>query len=272
MDEPASGKGDGDEGAGGPLGRYMTVLELVAAFPDGVAMTDVCSLLQMPKATAHRMLAGLTRAGLAARDERTKTFRLGARLLGLMHSSVDEGWIATLARPHLKELAAERRETCYVTRLVGHRVFVVARESPETQWRIYVQPGYVMPAHAAAAAKAILAFQSDAVIANALRDPLPRLTLHTRTDRADVLADYAAVRGNGYATCCSEIDEGFGALAVPILQAGGAVMHSVGITGPVQRIMDADMPTRLASLKQAAETLAKALSVGAALTGHRPLS
>lgn len=253
----------------GPLDRYIAVLEIIAALPGAATLTDVCELLHLPKATGHRLLAGLVRANLIEGGGRFRAYRLGSRLVRLAHSSAADGWVAALAKDPLQRLAAERNETCYLTRLVGHRVFVVARESPEASWRHYVQPGYTMPPHAAAAAKAILAFQDEAVIAQALSaEPLPKLTSSTVVEHDAILEEYEAVRTKGYATCVSEIDEGFGALAVPIRQVGGEILHSVGITGPVGRIMDAAIAKRLESLRTAAASLSHVLSLGSDIVGR----
>ncbi|RVU13782.1 IclR family transcriptional regulator [Methylobacterium oryzihabitans] len=252
-----------EEAAGaGPLDRYMAVLELVAAFPDAITMSDVCTLLDLPKTTAHRLLAGLLRAGLVQGGGRHRTYSLGTRLVRLLHASAEDGWIVALARPALEALTAERGETCYLTRLMGPAVRVVFSVSPEVQWRSYVQPGLEMPPHAAATAKAILAFQEPALIGKALERDLPALTSQTRTARDAVLRDYDEVRAKGYGTCISEIDEGLGALGVPVRLDDGPVLYSVGLTGPVQRVFNDDLPARLAGLERAAATLGRALSHG----------
>ncbi|MFE1599463.1 IclR family transcriptional regulator [Methylobacterium sp. ID0610] len=246
----------------GPLDRYMTVLELVATFPDAITMSDVCTLLDLPKTSAHRLLAGLLRAGLIEGGGRHRTYSLGTRLVRLLHTSAEDGWIIALARPTLEALTAERGETCYLTRLIGHGVRVVFSVSPEVQWRSYVQPGLEMPPHAAATAKAILAFQDQALIRRALERDLTALTSQTRTAREAILADYAGVRAKGYGTCISEIDEGLGALGFPVRLDDGSVLYSIGLTGPVQRVFNDDLPVRIASLDKAAATLSRLLSHG----------
>lgn len=266
---PKSAKAGGIEpDGGGPLDRYMSVLELVAAFPGAVTMSDVCAIQGIPKTSAHRLLGGLARAGLIEGGGRHRPYALGPRLTRLLHAAAEEGWIAALARPTLEALASERGETTYLNRLVGHTVRVVCSVSPEVQWRSYVQPELEMPPHAAAAAKAILAFQNPALVRKALEGPLPALTGQTRTDPDAVLHDYAEVREKGWATCVSEIDEGLGALGVPVRLADGSVLYSLGLTGPVQRIFNDDLPARLAGLERAAATLGTALSLGSEIAAR----
>ena len=260
--------GDAEPSPGGPLDRYMSVLELVAAFPGAVTMSDVCAALDMPKTSAHRLLAGLSRAGLVEGGGRHRAYTLGKRLVRLLHASAEQGWLESLARPAIEALAAERGETCYLTHLVGHAVRVVFSISPEVQWRSYVQPDLQMPPHAAATAKAILAFQAPAIVEKALEGELVALTSQTCTDREKVLKDYETVREKGYGTCVSEIDEGLGALGYPVRLADGSILYSVGLTGPVQRIFNDDLPVRLASLEQAATALSRSLSQGAEIASR----
>ena len=49
-----------------PLERYLRLLEIIAAFPDQLALADVAALSDLPKTTAHRLLKGLVKAELAS--------------------------------------------------------------------------------------------------------------------------------------------------------------------------------------------------------------
>jgi len=258
-----------DDGASGPLGRYMQVLELVAAFPGALTLADVSSLLDFPKTTAHRLLKGLVRAGLAKDGVGGRAYHLGDRLMRLLHATADDGWLVPLVRPLLQQLTERTSETCYLTRLIGTRVVVAVSQSPDVHWRSYVQPGIEMPINAAATGKAIMAHQSEELIAQALSHALPILTVNTRNERAFIEQEFAAVRRRGYATCIGEIDEGLAAIAVPVVLASGAVYHSVGITGPLQRIMNDHLEDRLSALRDTAMALAKVLSIGEKLLSRR---
>lgn len=248
--------------ATGPLDRYIQVLELVATFPGALTLADVSSLLDLPKTSAHRLLKGLVRAGLAKDNVGGRAYQLGDRLLRLLHATADDGWIAALTRGHLQQLTDTTSETCYLTRLIGARVVVAISVSPDVRWRSYVQPGIEMPVHAAATAKAIIAYQSESVLDEAMSAGLPILTANTRNDRPWVEQELAAVRSRGYATCIGEIDEGLAAIAVPVFLSDRRVFYALGMTGPLQRIMNENLAERLATLQSVAETLGESLSIG----------
>lgn len=252
-----------DDASPGPLGRYMDVLELVAAFPGALTLGDVSSMLALPKTTAHRLLKGLVKAGLAREAVGGRAYDLGERLTRLVHATVDDDWLATLAGPHLRQIIESWGETCYLTRLAGSRVVVAVSQSPDARWRGYVQPGIEMPVNAAASAKAIMAYQDGATLAQALTQPLPIVTANTRNDAAWVASELQAVRERGYATCIGEIDEGLAAIAVPVTLPDGMVLHALAMTGPLQRIMNERLPERIDALNATGAALSKALALGA---------
>ena len=104
-----------------------------------------------------------------------------------------------------------------------------------------------------------MAFQDPAVIERALPRPLTRLTPQTRTDRAEVEQDYAGVREHGYATCWNEMEQGLGAVAVPIPLPDVGVLYSVGTAGLLERMTQRPEQDYVLALRSAVEPLKRAL-------------
>ena len=248
--------------ADSPLERYFRLLELIAAFPGRLALADVAELSDLPKTTAHRLLKGLVKADLASGGQGGRAYAIGPRLARILHATAGEGWLEALVRPTLAALAEQSGEACYLTKLVGSRVLVAVSQAPEVRWRSYVQPGIEMPPHAAATGKAIIAYQDEALIREALAAELPKLTVNTRSDEAWIREEFGRVRAQGYATCIGEIDEGLAAIAAPVRQNDGLILYAVGMTGPLQRIMGDRLPQHLAALDEACRALAGKLSIG----------
>lgn len=253
--------------ADSPLERYLRLLEIIAAFPGQLALADVAALSDLPKTTAHRLLKGLVKAELASGGQGGRAYSVGPRLSRILHATADDGWLEALVRPTLAALADDSGEACYLTKLVGSRVLVAVSQAPEVRWRSYVQPGIEMPPHAAATGKAIIAFQDEALIRQALAAELPKLTVNTRSDEPWVREELARVRERGYATCVGEIDEGLAAISVPVRNNDGLVLYAVGMTGPIQRIMGYKLQYHLKKLTEACENLAGRLSIGSRI--HR---
>lgn len=242
-----------------PLERYVRILELLASFPDGLGLTDVARMLGLPKTSAHRLLGTMQDSQLV--ELLGASYILGERICRLAYADMAAERVTTLVRPHLADLATETGETSYLAKLhAGHQVASVMMESPDTPWQGFVLPGKGMAPHAAASAKAILAFQSTAVIDAALGETLPKFTPNTCTDPARVREEYARVRELGYATCIGEIDEELVALGVPIHGLHFGVIYSLGVTGPKQRLKNKGLETLAHIMMRYAERVSAALT------------
>jgi DNA-binding IclR family transcriptional regulator len=243
-----------------PLERYFSALESIAASADGRSVSEIAESCDLPIATAHRLLQNLQHAGLVVSGgAKRRDYRLGKRLLRLLHAGSDTAWLTIFAQPILDRLANEIADTCYLARLVGHEVVSVAWATPSDGLRGFVVPGHTLAPHVAASAKAILAFQPQALTDKALAAPLPRLTAKTKTKRKDIDKDYRTVRANGYATCWDEMEVGMGAIAIPIHLPDVGVIYSLGTAGLIDRLTRRPVTETVKLLRAALEPMIRAL-------------
>lgn len=243
-----------------PLERYFRILEVLSGFADGLSLTELTTILMLPKGSTHRLLSTMQKSQLIVVNAATGMYMLGDRVRRLAQLSAADGFIEALTASFLQRLVADTGETCYIARLEGTAVRVVAMESPNAPWRGFVLPGKVMHPHATACAKAILAFQPADLIRQALATDLPALTRHTLTLPQDILAELQTVRQQGYATCIGEIDEGLAAAAVPVSVTLAGVIYAVGIVGPLPRIRELIDHDIIATLKSVAHSISVFLS------------
>lgn len=245
-----------------PLERYFRALESIAVSVEGLSASNIADCCNLPVATAHRLLQNLQRSELITSSGGTrKEYRLGERLLRLLHAGSDAGWLSISVQPVLDKLADELADTCYLARLIGHKVVSVAWAPPNGGLRGYVVPGHALAPHVAASAKAILAFQSQDLVDKALAEPLAKLTAKTKTRRKAIDQDYHAVREAGYATCWDEMEVGMGAIAVPIRVPGVGVMYSLGVAGLIDRLKRRPVAETIKRLHSAAEPIARTLQI-----------
>jgi DNA-binding IclR family transcriptional regulator len=243
-----------------PLERYFRALETIAVSTNGASVSEIAASCNLPLGTAHRLLQNLLRARLIFNNGgRRKDYQLGERLLRLLHTGTDSARLAISVQPILDQLADEFDDTCYLARLVGEKVVSVAWAAPSGGLRGHVVPGHILAPHVAASAKAILAFQSEELLDRILSARLPRLTAATKVDRSEIERDYAAVRKNNYATCWNEMENGFGAIAVPLPVARIGILYSVGTAGFIDRIKRRPVAQSVKMLEKAVEPLARAL-------------
>lgn len=253
---------------GGILARYAAVLEALALAPAGLSLIEVVQATGLPRGTVHRLLGALRDIGYIAPRDGRKVYVLGSRLLRLLHQGAAPGTLSALAQPVLSDLVARFGETAFVAKLAGAEVQSAAMAVPEGNGQSHVQPGRVMPAHAAASAKAILAYQDEALIGEALSRPRERYTDNTRIAEAEVRADFARVRRQGFAVCHEELDPGVLSYACPVHLEGAGVVYSIGLVGLVQRLGRHPEAEIVDTLRSAAASLSRGLPGGT----NRPIA
>jgi DNA-binding IclR family transcriptional regulator len=96
--------------------------------------------------------------------------------------------------------------------------------------------GEVLPLHATALGKAVLAHLSDEVRADLLGDGLTKLTGRTLSASA-LKRDLATVRERGYAVEQEEAVIGEAGVAAPIFDRRAAAVGAVGVAGPSSRLL-----------------------------------
>ena len=242
-----------------PLDRYFNVLETIAGIPVS-RLSDLANSCRLPISSTHRVVTTLIEAGLVVSPNKDRSsYELGPRLLRLVHAGSDDAWVKIVGQKRLDELAARLGETCYMTKLIGSQIISVAWATPPDGLKAYVVPGLSQPLHAAASAKAILAFQSRSFVRKLLVEPLPKLCTNTKTRIEDVLEEMAEVRRRGFATCVNENEAGIAAIACPIYLAGGEVIHSIGVTGVAERFPRTRIEEHAKDLKEIAAALSRPL-------------
>jgi DNA-binding IclR family transcriptional regulator len=218
-----------------PLERYFKLLESIAGSSIS-RLSDIAEACELPVSSTHRAMKTLIDSGLAIPPGKgRKGYELGPRLLRLVHSGSDDAWIKIVAQKSLDELAERLGETCYMTKLIGTKIVSVASATPSGGLNAYVVPGLSQPLHAAASAKAILAFQPLSFVKGLLVEPLPKLCAQTKTTVKEVFDDLAEVRERGFATCVNENEAGIAAVACPVYLTGSEVIHAIGVTAVAER-------------------------------------
>jgi DNA-binding IclR family transcriptional regulator len=89
-----------------------------------------------------------------------------------------------------------------------------------------------LPLHCSSSGKVLLAYAEESELVTLLKQDLPRYTEHTITDASALRAELTRIREQGYAVDFEEYKLGANAIAVPALDAGGAVVAALTVLGP----------------------------------------
>ncbi|MFO7165040.1 MAG: IclR family transcriptional regulator [Mycolicibacterium hassiacum] len=226
----------------GVLDKAMTVLHAVADSPCGLA--ELCQRTGLPRATAHRLAAGLEVHRLLARDADNR-WCLGPGLTELA-SHVHDPLLAAgaVVLPRLREITGE---SVQLYRREGTVRVCVAALEPPAGLRDTVPVGARLPMTAGSGAKVLLAYADPATQQAVL--PAAKFT-----DR--VLAE---VRRRGWAQSVAEREPGVASVSAPVRDSRGEVIAAVSVSGPIDRIGRRPGARWAADLLAAADALTRRL-------------
>jgi DNA-binding IclR family transcriptional regulator len=203
----------------GVLDKAVGVLHAVTESPCGLA--ELCERTGLPRATAHRLAAGLETHRLLARDGEGR-WRLGPALSELA-AHVNDPLLAAGATvlPRLREITGE---SVQLYRREGTSRICIAALEPPAGLRDTVPVGSRLPMTAGSGAKVLTAYADDAT----RKAVLGEATFSERT--------LAEVRRRGWAQSAAEREPGVASVSAPVRNATGAVVAAISVSGPIDRM------------------------------------
>jgi DNA-binding IclR family transcriptional regulator len=120
--------------------------------------------------------------------------------------------------------------------------------------------GALLPLHATALGKALLAYFDDDYVADLVAEGLPKLTGQTHVSAAALRRELAAVREVGYAVEREEALLGEAGVAAPIFDRTTEAIGAVGVAGPKERLLRrARLPEVAGAVVEAARGISRDL-------------
>lgn len=234
--------------------KGLTVLEALVNNDKPCGVTTLAQQLQMSKSSVHRILQTLVARQFARQNVQTlqyqptlKLWEFGTKVL----SRID---FKRVAAPHLELLSRQTSETVHLSILDGKEVVYVDKVDGLLPIRSYSEIGGRAPAYCVATGKALLAYQSDEVIAQ-FGSELHQFSLRTLPNATSLCNELKRIRKLGYAVNRGEWREGVWGVAAPIFDASGNVTAAVGLSGPAQRMRPAVIREYSALLIQASQAI-----------------
>jgi DNA-binding IclR family transcriptional regulator len=240
--------------------RAAAILRLLARGSGRLGVSEIAGSLGLARGTAHGILRTLQGVGFVEQDEETGKYRLGAALLHLGTSYLDVNELRSRAINWADALAARSGEAVRIGTPLDGKVLVVHHVFRPDDTLQTLDVGTLLPAHATALGKVLLAY--DAGAAAALNGELEPFTRRTKIVPRELARALAEVRDMGWAAELEEMTVGEAGIAAPIRGQGGLVVGAMGISGPVERICGPGgmpIPTLVAGVRDAARAVSRDL-------------
>ena len=210
-------------------------LRLLSGPSRRVGLAELSAELGLPKGTVFGILRTLQLLRLVEKDPESRKYQLGSRLLRLGMSYLDASELRRRALRWSDELAKRSNETVRLGVIDDRQVLVLHHVSGKADAQEAFPTGAVLPLHASAMGKVLLAASREAhqqVVASRLQ----AFTARTITDPERLAAELDEVRERGWAASLEELVEGVGSLAAAVTDRRGATVAALSLSAPITRL------------------------------------
>jgi DNA-binding IclR family transcriptional regulator len=221
--------------------RAAAILRLLSGRNRRLGVAQLAGELDLPKGTVHGILRTLTAVGFVEQDEDSGKYQLGAALLHMGSSYLDGNELRTRALNWSDSLATRSGESVRIGTLHETQVLVVHHVFRPDDSRQALEVGTLLPAHATALGKVLLAANRYAA-AELAGNGLRAFTDATIADWNALSAELADVLARGWAADAEELEPGVVSIAAPIQDRRAVTVGAIGISGPVERLTSKGEP------------------------------
>jgi DNA-binding IclR family transcriptional regulator len=215
--------------------RAAAILRLLSGRNRRLGVVQLAGELGLPKATVHGILRTLKDVGFVEQDPESGKYQLGAALLHMGSTYLDGNELRTRALNWSDALAARSNESVRIGTLHESQVLIVHHVFRPDDSRQALEVGGLVPAHATALGKVLLA-RNQYALEELAAAGLQRFTDATVTDLDQLGEELQEVRRRGWAVELEELVPGEVSLAAPIDDRRDVTVGSIAISGPVERL------------------------------------
>ncbi|WP_127130959.1 IclR family transcriptional regulator [Georgenia sp. SYP-B2076] len=212
--------------------RALMLLTLVSARGE-LGVHDAARALNVAASTTHRLLSTMAFRGYVIQGE-DRLYRPGPRILG---PRVEERipHLIRIVRPFLQDLNATVQETVHLLILSGQEVKLLDGFESHHNLRVTLRTGTSVPAHAAAAGKAVLAEMDPRTVVALYAEGVPPSAGNGPGSVTEILAALGEVRQRQYGLNEEEVEPGVGALGASISLPERDLHAGLSIAAPTVR-------------------------------------
>jgi DNA-binding IclR family transcriptional regulator len=240
--------------------RAIDVLLLFDVSSPVLSAGDISERLGMSRSTTYRYLQSLRSSDLLEEDAAGGGFRLGPRVFELARIARQGLGLSEIALPVMSDLCAEVDETVLLTRRAGTMAVCLERVETSHPIRLSYERGHLLPLHAGAPSKVLLAYEEEAGFDLESLGKLEQFTAATITDPPKLRKELARIREQGYALSSGEIDLGVRGVAAPIFGSDGTIAAGISVGALEFQVEDKDLHSVVQAVRAAAERVTSRLA------------
>jgi len=219
--------------------RAMAILDSLNESAMGLSVQELSRIHKVPYSTAFYLLETMAKAGYVQRDDGSKKYSVGYKLLAFREGQAARNNLnlRALASPLMEELTEITGLTCHLATLEKDEAVYIEKAEPAGYIRLNTWVGKRNSLHCTAVGKALLLHHSEAELTKVFQDiGLPRRTDRTITRLDALVEDLTRCRERGYALDDGEDEVDGCCIAVPVFAADQQLIAAIGLSGTVTQI------------------------------------
>lgn len=215
------------------LEQGLQILERFGQGVERMRLSEIAREIGISRSSAFRLVYTLQALGYLERDDDTKSYRLGPRVLSLGYAFLASKDVVELARPILERLRDETDCSAHIGILDGTEVVYVGRIASRQTVATNITVGSRLPAYATTMGRMLLAYRSEAEVKRLYgRAKLQRFSPRTPANYEELAVALAGDRTRGYALSHSGFEAGIASAAAPVFGAAGTIVAAINVSGP----------------------------------------
>ena len=235
--------------------RAIAVLRLLSRSRTPMTLKAIAETLDLVPSTALHILRALAAEQLVRLDATTRRYSLGTGMLPLARAVLEHSDFPNLVRPRLEDLSRKYGVTAIGVELpdLDHMI-VVALARSQAPVRLHVDVGSRFPALISATGRCLAAFSDHPW--SEIESRFRKLRWHNTPSLNAWRKEVDQARRHGFSIDRGNYIAGVTIVAVPVLDAQGAISHTLAAVGLGNQL---DRTTSLAlarDMKSAAQSLA----------------
>ena len=236
--------------------KLLKVLEFIVLKRQPLKLAEIAQGTNINQSTVLRYLTALISNNYIKQDSETLKYSPTYKLKTLANYIDIDQELRSVARPYLLELSKEFNESICISKEENMwSIYIDAIQSHHTL-ATFQKIGSLSPLHCTGNGKLLLLnYDADKLNQFISIRGLPRYTPYTITDKQKLVEELNKIRSRGYAYDNQERELGVRCIAFPVYNSQSKIIAGISVTGPINRMTDEFLQSKIKYLKHATEEI-----------------
>lgn len=215
--------------------KAFTILEEINKNYE-MSIGEISQTLNMDKATVHRLVSTMKEAGYLMQNPTSKRYSVSLKIFAMGNRVVERTGIKQIARPYIKRLAEETKETVNLGMRIDNDIVYVDKIESNSTIKVGIDIGTAIPNYCTGMGKAVIAFLSQEERSEMFENmEFKSFTKNTPITKESIEENLKKIRDVGFSTDDEEFVDGLISFGAPIFDFHGNPVAAVSVSYPKYR-------------------------------------